>query len=273
MIATIERNTSPCSLISTLPGEKAILCSKDKSFANHPGNLMFRDRIETMTPRYLRCRSKTEKMQMTKDIVSEFNACGARFLKIYDGEWVEISNQAARDKVSHALRFAANRDKKAKSASKMARRSSTPKSTRSRTSYKRSKQISREEPASSSSSQCLSSSCVDRALEQQQDILHRMVDAKNGTAAPNLITSVPSTTAPPSLLEELKSCWDAIAPPSAALGCDDAEPLPMEAAAVVSDSSSAKESDFALFDDLDLEMISSDVPLQSEQRNPTLFRV
>mmetsp|Transcript_31919 Transcript_31919/g.66619 ORF Transcript_31919/g.66619 Transcript_31919/m.66619 type:complete len:278 (-) Transcript_31919:77-910(-) len=93
------------------PRENDILCSKDKSFANHPGNLVFRDRIDSMTQRYLQCRSKTEKMQMTKDIVSFLsNSYCARFLKIENGAWVQITNQAARDKVSHALRFAASRE-------------------------------------------------------------------------------------------------------------------------------------------------------------------
>merc|ERR1712193_58445 len=41
---------------------------------------------------------------MTKEVVSIIHADGGRFLKYKDGMWEEISNVAARDKVSHALR-------------------------------------------------------------------------------------------------------------------------------------------------------------------------
>lgn len=76
---------------------------------------MFRQEISSLTEKYLDCRSKTEKMQMTKDIVAIIcKDHDARFLKLEGGVWVEISNQAARDKVSHALRFAASRALKEK---------------------------------------------------------------------------------------------------------------------------------------------------------------
>mmetsp|Transcript_8229 Transcript_8229/g.10769 ORF Transcript_8229/g.10769 Transcript_8229/m.10769 type:complete len:298 (-) Transcript_8229:73-966(-) len=108
-----SRITSPYSLLSNKPNDNDVLCSKDKSFSNHHGNLLFRERVDSMTEQYLRSRSKTEKMQMTKDAVLYlYETYGSRFMKKIDGVWVEINSQAARDKVSHALRFAAKKEAK-----------------------------------------------------------------------------------------------------------------------------------------------------------------
>ena len=90
------------------PTEMDILCSKDKSVAKHPGNLAFRERIEEGTASYSTAVSKQEKMKITRDIVTFMqHKYGSRFLKQKGNAWIEINNTTARDKVSHALRFAA----------------------------------------------------------------------------------------------------------------------------------------------------------------------
>mmetsp|Transcript_8785 Transcript_8785/g.16768 ORF Transcript_8785/g.16768 Transcript_8785/m.16768 type:complete len:243 (+) Transcript_8785:119-847(+) len=96
------------------PTKADVLCGKDTTLARHPGNQRFREKIQTELPRYLQARSKQEKMKITKSIVQYITVkLGSRFLKSKpDGKWVEIDGQAARDKVSHALRFAARQQKK-----------------------------------------------------------------------------------------------------------------------------------------------------------------
>eukprot|EP00977_Amphora_coffeiformis_P015328 scaffold4510_cov183-Amphora_coffeaeformis.AAC.13 len=108
-IAMAKGRQSLNSLVSvTEPTEMDILCSKDKSVAKHPGNLVFRERIEQGTADYSTAVSKQEKMKITRDIVTFMQQnYGSRFLKQKGDAWVEINNQMARDKVSHALRFAA----------------------------------------------------------------------------------------------------------------------------------------------------------------------
>lgn len=91
------------------PNEMDVLCSKGKSVLKNPGNILFRERIEASTPTYAGSTNKQEKMKITKDIVSYMQIKhGSRFLKKKGTGWVEINNLSARDKVSHALRFAAN---------------------------------------------------------------------------------------------------------------------------------------------------------------------
>jgi hypothetical protein len=107
--AVTPANTSITTII-TDPGPFDILCGKDKSFNNHHGNQIFRDVIFSYRRVYAQAWTKVDKMNLTKEIVHLLQTKhNARFLKCGNAVdvWEEISNQAARDKVSHALRFAA----------------------------------------------------------------------------------------------------------------------------------------------------------------------
>jgi len=103
---------------SLTPQEYDVLCSKDKTHSSHPGNRLFRGRIDSMKEIYRKTKNKQGKMEITKDIVRYLKEKhSARFLKRNGaGVWAEISDQAARDKVSHALRFATRRDKKSETS-------------------------------------------------------------------------------------------------------------------------------------------------------------
>ncbi|KAL7555580.1 hypothetical protein ACA910_016188 [Epithemia clementina (nom. ined.)] len=94
------------------PLEFDVLCSKDKTHSTHTGNRLFRERIDAMKEVYRVTKNKQGKMEITKNIVKYLKQRHAtRFLKRdANGSWTEISDQAARDKVSHALRFATRRD-------------------------------------------------------------------------------------------------------------------------------------------------------------------
>jgi len=91
-----------------------ILCGKDKSYSSHPGNRAFREVIESMVAPYEKAFKKQDKMRLMQQIVTtlkrKFNSC---FLRRISNNcsciWQEISDSMARDKVSHALRFAAGR--------------------------------------------------------------------------------------------------------------------------------------------------------------------
>ncbi|GKY94391.1 hypothetical protein MPSEU_000405100 [Mayamaea pseudoterrestris] len=105
----MRKNSIDQSLISN-PTSTDILCGKDKTFARHQGNAVFRDMIVSYAPVYAKVVTKQSKMQVTKEIVTTLQQkYNARFLqpsRCGQG-WNEISDQVARDKTSHALRFAA----------------------------------------------------------------------------------------------------------------------------------------------------------------------
>lgn len=99
------------------PGDSDVLCGKDKNLKNHPGNKAFSSMIDTMVTRYQGASTKQEKMNITREIVLVMKKQhNSRFLKksIVDGKevWSEIPDQLARDKVSHAIRFAAANPKR-----------------------------------------------------------------------------------------------------------------------------------------------------------------
>jgi hypothetical protein len=95
-----------------IPTELDILCGQSRICASHTGNKRFQTVLDTYATRYDNATSKQEKMIMTKEVVACIHNSNGRFLKYKnnsnnedgDGIWEEISNVAARDKVSHALR-------------------------------------------------------------------------------------------------------------------------------------------------------------------------
>ncbi|GAX24184.1 hypothetical protein FisN_4Lh273 [Fistulifera solaris] len=95
------------------PALNDVLCGKDKTYGIHPGNQRFREMIESFVEVYKGNHSKQDKMKITRTIVAVMKQrYNTRFIKRvkWNGNdmWEQISDAIARDKVSHALRFAAN---------------------------------------------------------------------------------------------------------------------------------------------------------------------
>ena len=101
-----------------------ILCTKDKSLRNHPGNCFFRAHIDRLWPTYKQNKSKLERMKITRMIVDKLKFTHkVRFVK-FDEEtasWIEVDSMVAREKVGQAIRLAIRRqEKKALKAKKKA---------------------------------------------------------------------------------------------------------------------------------------------------------
>lgn len=95
------------------PAVNDVLCGKDKTYGSHPGNQRFREMIESFAEVYKGNHSKQDKMKITRTIVAAMKQrYNTRFIKRVKSNgtdmWEPISDAIARDKVSHALRFAAN---------------------------------------------------------------------------------------------------------------------------------------------------------------------
>lgn len=93
-----------------------VLCgSKDTSLGKHPGNKLLREMINDKLDEYDAASTKQQKSKINRSIVNAMREKhGSRFLrqKVNGGEWTIISDQAVRDKVSHAFRFASTQRKK-----------------------------------------------------------------------------------------------------------------------------------------------------------------
>jgi hypothetical protein len=110
VVDDVASNNNHNIITELLPSD--ILCGKDKTYGKHPGNQVYRRLIEDRAIAYANTNmSKQIKMGVTKEIVAQLTTAGARFLRkridLVGEAWEEISNQQARDKTSHALRFCA----------------------------------------------------------------------------------------------------------------------------------------------------------------------
>jgi hypothetical protein len=93
-----------------IPGVNAtdVLCGRDKISHSHDGNKNFRKVIESHREDYQNAETRDKKTQITCRIIATVQGKGGRFLKLDEatGLWEEVSDQYAREKVSHALRSA-----------------------------------------------------------------------------------------------------------------------------------------------------------------------
>lgn len=101
----ILASTAICEVIAK-PTQNDILCGKEKQCLRHPGSRRFREVIESYHERYRNTNRKGDKMNLTKEILAALSRSSARFLKFNNeaNGWEELTEIAARDKISHALR-------------------------------------------------------------------------------------------------------------------------------------------------------------------------
>ena len=93
----------PCMYISVLI---AVLFGRGRPYQLHPGNIRFQKLLSVHRENYLNCK-RQQKQTIIKTIVYMVKHMSGRFLKQAGPEqdyWVEQSDEAAMDKVSHALR-------------------------------------------------------------------------------------------------------------------------------------------------------------------------
>lgn len=102
---TVKETTRTCS---TEVMETDVLCGRDKTSHAHIGNKRFRHIVMLHREEYQSAPSRELKTNITCKIVSMVKECGGRFLKQDEktGEWTDVGEHYAREKVSHALRSA-----------------------------------------------------------------------------------------------------------------------------------------------------------------------
>jgi hypothetical protein len=93
------------------PSEVDVLCGSGSTKAVHPGNKRFRLVVSQHYADYALAVSKTEKMKVSRRIMKEVVAAGARFLKKNTGShaWHVADIKVGKDKISHCLREIKNR--------------------------------------------------------------------------------------------------------------------------------------------------------------------
>jgi hypothetical protein len=168
------------------PEKYDILCGKDKTYGMHPGNLAFRVTIDNWVEAYKHSNSKEEKMKITRRIVAHMqNQFRSRFLKLtVEHVWQEIPDQAARDKVSHALRFTAKHRNDRSTPSSLSLISLRSRASQSPERSNISRRDERTPPSHSkhiSDDEKVDDENVDSLFERQQAILEKLRNARSPT--------------------------------------------------------------------------------------------
>jgi len=86
-----------------LPSTYDVLLGRGKPIQKHPGNLRYHQVVGSYQGAYEEMH-KLAKTDLSKTIVEQFKDAGHRFLKQEEYGWVEVDDEAARNKVSHAFR-------------------------------------------------------------------------------------------------------------------------------------------------------------------------
>jgi hypothetical protein len=83
-----------------------VICGRGKSAWNHTGNAFFRGLVKQATPAYSKVRTKAERSVIVSEIVDNIRSRRTGFVKKdeKDGEWIEVGDLLAREKVGQMLR-------------------------------------------------------------------------------------------------------------------------------------------------------------------------
>jgi len=102
------------------PAPSAVICGRGRGYYSCPGNVTFREIVQRNVPHYLSQKTKSAKTAVLRDIVEQTkyqngpNSTPVKFVKQMGcGEWYELSDLTARDKVGNAMREAISAHNKA----------------------------------------------------------------------------------------------------------------------------------------------------------------
>jgi len=95
-----------------------VICGRGKMTASHPANRRFRELVDSRKAAYQNSKRRDEKTRITCELVDKLRGEG-RFV-LFDPEtklWYEVSDEYAREKVSHSLRSRSSSEQRANNAS------------------------------------------------------------------------------------------------------------------------------------------------------------
>jgi hypothetical protein len=101
----INSNTSVPLTIKE-PGRLDVICARGKNPKNHPGNVVYRQMVLDKLDEYSRTTSKQGKSLLVSQIVDTVrrSSPAGGFIKYQNGQWFEVGDHLAREKVGQAFR-------------------------------------------------------------------------------------------------------------------------------------------------------------------------
>jgi hypothetical protein len=105
------------------PSDYSVICGRGKESFNHVGNRRFRILTSMSMERYSRTdNNKATKSAIVSEIVAIVRQAGGNFCKYKRGEWYEVGDYYAREKVSSLLRDLLHTQYRSSAKAKIARR-------------------------------------------------------------------------------------------------------------------------------------------------------
>jgi hypothetical protein len=106
---------NPDEEVILFPGENDIISSQNRRYETHHGNLMFNLLIATYISDWESARTRSSKIKITKEILQAVKISYGRFLRKRqdDNGWEQLKDGKARDKISHALSRALDKQRAA----------------------------------------------------------------------------------------------------------------------------------------------------------------
>jgi hypothetical protein len=105
------------------PSDYSVICGRGKENFNHVGNRRFRILTSMSMERYARTdNNKATKSAIVSEIVAIVRQAGGNFCKYKRGEWYEVGDYYAREKVSSLLRDLLHTQYRSSAKAKIARR-------------------------------------------------------------------------------------------------------------------------------------------------------
>ena len=88
-----------------IPSDNDVILGKGKKNWHHQGNIRFRQLTRSQVKAYQKYPEKEDRDQIIRNIIQEVLVRGGRFVRQNeDGDWFDIGEGQARDKVDHSLR-------------------------------------------------------------------------------------------------------------------------------------------------------------------------
>jgi hypothetical protein len=104
------------------PSDSSVICGRGKASYEHPGNCRLRMLASTFAADYAQAERKSAKSAIVANIVADIRQEGGSLFKNEKGEWFEIADYNARERVSALIRDNLQDDYKSSAKAKTARR-------------------------------------------------------------------------------------------------------------------------------------------------------
>jgi hypothetical protein len=122
--SSASRQKKPRLPVEFPTSDYSVVCGRGKDSFDHVGNHRFRILAKLSIERYSNADSRTEKSAIVSEIIAVIHQAGGIFCNFKKGEWCEVGDHQAREKVSSLMRDLLHTQYRSSAKAKVDRRTS-----------------------------------------------------------------------------------------------------------------------------------------------------